>query len=74
MSELRVMDGTGDTKLIWDSGNADEVKTAKKTFEDLTAKGFKAFAVKKSGKPGEQIKKFDPEAEKIILIPQMLGG
>jgi hypothetical protein len=65
----------GDTKLMWDSENEDEVETARSTFEKLTKKGYAAFKAEgKDGHAGAQIKKFDPEAERIILIPQMQGG
>jgi len=64
----------GDTKLIWDASNADEIETARRTFDDLKAKGFAAFSVKKDGGKGEQINKFDAQAEKLIMVPQMKGG
>lgn len=67
--------GGGDTKVMWDSDNADEVAAAKKTFDDLRAKGFLAFkVVGKAGDKGEQITKFDPEAERLIMTPPMRGG
>lgn len=72
--EMRVMDTTGDTKVIWDSGKADEVSAAKKTFDDLKKKGYMAYSVKKGGDKGELLHDFDPDAEKIILAPRMVGG
>jgi len=74
MGEMRILDMTGDTKLIWDAENEDEVDSAKRTFKELTAKGYGAYLVKKDGKPGEKVTKFDPEAEKLILVPVMAGG
>ncbi len=71
---LHVMNGTGDTRVIWSADNADEVAAARKTFDDLRKKGFLAFSVKRSGDKGEQITTFDPDAEKIILAPPMRGG
>jgi len=64
----------GDTKLIWDSDNCVETENARKTYDELTKKGFKAFGVKKSGEQGQMINKFDPDMEKIILVPQISGG
>ena len=72
--EMRVMDGTGDTKTIWDADNPDEVANARKTFDELRAKRYIAFRVNKLGNKGEQMSAFDPEAEKMILIPPMIGG
>ncbi len=74
MGTMRIMGSDGDTKLIWDSTKKDEVDSAKKTFKDLTGKGYKAFAVKKSGAQGEMVDEFDPDMEKIILVPQIRGG
>ena len=72
--EMRVMDGTGDTKTIWDSENADEVASARKTFDELRAKRYLAFRVNKLGNKGEQMNTFDPSAEKMILVPPLVGG
>lgn len=72
--ELSVMGPGGDTKVIWDSDNDDEVENARQTFDDLVDKGFAAFAVKRRGGQGERIKEFDPEQEKLILVPPMAGG
>jgi len=68
------MDREGDTKVIWDSGNAAEVAAAQKTFRDLKAKGFTAYSVKKKGAKGKALASFDPEAERIIMSPPMAGG
>lgn len=71
---MAILDASGDTKVIWDKDNEDEVETAKDTFDRLTKKGFVAFSVKKNGDADKKIKEFDPDLEKIILIPQMAGG
>ena len=72
--QMSVLGCEGDTKIIWDSENPDEVAHARKTFEDMTKKGFSAFAVKRMGGQGEHITKFDPSEEKMILVPQLRGG
>ena len=73
--EMAVMDRTGDTKIMWDPENPDEVANARRTFEDLVhTKKMLAFSVKKSGKQGEQVKQFDPQAERLILTPALQGG
>jgi len=74
MGELRVMDGTGDTKLIWDSNNESEVEVAEETFKKLKKKGYVAFSVTKKGDKDKVIDEFDPDAEKIILAPKIQGG
>tara|TARA_R100001530_G_scaffold1886_1_gene3253 strand:- start:27114 stop:27344 length:231 start_codon:yes stop_codon:yes gene_type:complete len=43
--EMAIMNGSGDTKLIWDSENDDEVKNARRTFND-----FKTYKKPPQGK------------------------
>lgn len=74
MSELRIMDGSGDTKIIWDSDQPEEVKVARETFKKLRKKGYNAYSVRRLGEKGEVVTEFDPDAEKIILAPPMSGG
>ncbi len=64
----------GDTKLIWDAGNQDEVDNARETFKRLQGRGYAAYAVKKDGEKGKVVTEFDPEAEKIIMAPAVRGG
>lgn len=73
--ELAIMNTTGDTKVIWDPNNDDEVDAARTQFETLIGKGFSAFLVKPGkGEKGEQIREFDPKAGRIIMIPALRGG
>jgi hypothetical protein len=73
--EMAIMGKEGDTKIIWDQNNNDEVENAKATFDRLKGKGYLAFkVVGKEGDKGEQMKDFDPKAERIIFAPQLRGG
>lgn len=74
MGVMATLSRAGDVRVIWDPGNKEEVAAAKRSFDDLTKKGHLAFAVKKTGEKGVQVREFDPEAEKIILAPPMRGG
>jgi hypothetical protein len=74
MGQLAVMGQVGDYKIVWDSENTAEVEQARKTYSELRAKGFLAFAVRKGGERGEPIREFDPEAERIIMVPKVAGG
>ncbi len=74
MGELAQMNKTGDSKTIWDPDNEDEVEAAQNTFDDLIDKGYKAFHVGMSGKKKGKMDKFDPEAGKVIMVPQVVGG
>lgn len=65
----------GDTKVMWNPRDPDEVQTARKAYERLVRKGFRAFRVGSDGKAiTPAMTEFDPNAEKIILAPQMAGG
>ena len=61
---MEILDRTGDTKIIWDSEKKEEVKNAKRTFDDLRKKGYIAYSVKKKGGKGKVLTEFDPEAER----------
>lgn len=74
MSELRVMDNTGDTKTTWNPDNQDEVDAARATFDALKKKRYIAYTVKDNGKKNEIIKTFDPSLGMIIMIPPVVGG
>jgi hypothetical protein len=76
---LELVDGLklkpGDTKIIWDPENEAEVESARRTFSDLVgARRFLAFRVAGEGRKGEQIREFDPDAEKLVITPPMAGG
>lgn len=72
---MHELDKTGDTRVMWDRGNPDEVAAARSQFESLTKKGFIAYRAEgKEGTQGEVIREFDPEAERIILVKQLVGG
>ncbi len=72
--EMRTLGSAGDTKLVWDSENEDEVANARRTFDDLKKKSYAAFAVGAKGKQGERIQAFDPTAESLIMVPPIAGG
>ncbi len=58
---MHELDKTGDTRVMWDKGNADEVAAARAQFDALKKKGFAAYrAVGKKGEKGEVIREFDP--------------
>jgi hypothetical protein len=72
---LEIMGQHGDTKVLWDPENPDEVAAARTQFDDLVKrKRFLAYAVKKKGGQGARITEFDPQAGATILVPPMAGG
>jgi hypothetical protein len=73
-NELRIMDATGDMKIIFDPRKPDEVEAARATFNTLKAKGYLAFRVDDAGEKTAAMDKFDPKAGKVILSPPVVGG
>jgi hypothetical protein len=69
-----ILDRSGDTKHIWDRSNADEVAAARAVFDQMTKKGYQAWSVTRKGDKDRRITEFDPEAEKMILAPALVGG
>jgi hypothetical protein len=68
----------GDVRLTWEPGNTEDIATARQAFNDLRGKGYLAYKVT-PGRRGqepqrEQIRRFDPEAEQIVLTPPLRGG
>lgn len=72
--EMCVLDETGDLRVTWNARDTDEVSAAQAQFDELQGKRFLAFAVTEEGGQGEQIQEFDPNAQKIIMVPPMAGG
>ena len=44
-----IADATGDTRLMWDPRDKDEVKAAKEAFDKAKAKGMLAYSVDEKG-------------------------
>jgi hypothetical protein len=65
----------GDTKVIWDPENAEETEAMEELYDSLIKRGFTAYEVGKAGKQTKvQVKEFDPELGKLIMIPKIVGG
>jgi hypothetical protein len=69
MGTLRTLNHTGDHELVWDPHDEQSVKDAEDLFERETA--TKAAFIT----PGYRaIKKFDKDAESIVVVPPVSGG
>ncbi len=69
-----VMDRTGDTRHEFDVADSKAVARAEERFRELTGNGFRAVALSGDGNPGTLLRKFDPEVEQTLFIPQLQGG
>ena len=66
----------GDVEVSWATGNADEIATARETFDKLRGKGYLAYRTTGTGsrKQRDQIREFDPAAGRIVMVPPLAGG
>jgi hypothetical protein len=69
-----IMDRSGDTRHEFDASDPDSVAKAEEHFQALIGKGFRAVALGRNENSGELIKRFDPNVEETLFIPQFKGG
>jgi len=74
IGEMRTMDGTGDTKVTWDTEKPAEVEAARETFYSLKKQGYAGYRVTRGGEKDEILHEFDPHAGLLIMAPPMVGG
>lgn len=72
---MRQMNRKGDGAHYWNKDDPKDVEFAKTVFKEAKKNGMMAYRVEgEDGKKGEVIKEFDPNAERIIFVPQIRGG
>ena len=71
---MRVLDPSGHSEHSWDADVPAEVEAARAVFSTMTGKGYQAFRVGAGGEKASRMSSFDPEAESMILMPQLSGG
>lgn len=67
-----IMDRRGDTRHEFDAACPVALAEAEERFRDLTGKGFRAVALGTDG--NVLMRRFDPEVEQTLFIPQLVGG
>ena len=75
MGEIIILSQSGDEKVAWDKEDPESVKVARKKFLEFLAerKGM-AIRLGPDGQKGEMITDFDPDAERLLLMPMIVGG
>ena len=73
MGEIRQLARVGDVKIAWNSENDKEIAVAREAFDKMIKDGWTAFR-EKMGIKGDKIRIFDPDAERILLVPPISGG
>jgi len=73
--QMHPLNEEGDTKIIWDANDPASVATAKAAFDKAKREGMLAYRAEgEKGRRGTQIREFDPDAERIILVKPQAGG
>jgi len=73
-SVMHTLDRTGDIRTEWDPRKPEEVELARKAFKDAKDKKMLIYRTRADGSKAEQMREFDPTAERIIATPQTVGG
>ena len=73
-SIMKILNDTGDERLVWDSNDGKEALQAKERFKKLIDQGYTAFSVNSKGDKKNRITEFDVEAEEIIMVPKTVKG
>lgn len=72
MNELRILDPSGHARTVWDPEVPEEVEKARRLFDQLVRRGYRAFRVGGEGSvPGRA---FKPEEKETLLVPPIQGG
>jgi len=71
---MKILSEKGDERLVWDMDNGPEAMQAKKKFNELLKKDYKAYSVDHKGKKNKRIEEFDVEAEEILMVPKTVAG
>lgn len=74
----KMVPGEGDKEVaVWDETTSqEELDRIQEEFDQMLKEGgYAAFLIKEGLADGEgQIRRFDPNAKEILLVPQLQGG
>ncbi len=81
MGKLRILSPRGDRTVVWDQKGAEAgdlealaaVREAERILEEELKRGATAFRLEPNA-PAKKLERFDPEAEQIVVVPQVAGG
>jgi hypothetical protein len=71
---LRVLGPSGDTRVTWDPTDLDEVEETKRRFDEIIREGYLVFELDPQTREGEQVRKFDPNAQELRAFRPLAGG
>ena len=74
IGQMNIMDRSGHKELTWDTGQSDQVQTAKETFDNLMKRGYTAFGSQHKAEAKHLVREFDPTMEELVVVPKTVGG
>jgi hypothetical protein len=73
MNEFKVLDPEGHSARTWHPDDADEVERARREYEALVRRGYRAFRLDQQAE-GRRQQRFDPEEKQTLLVPPIHAG
>ena len=74
LSVLVIPNEDGDLRIEWSAADEAQIQVARDAFDKGIEQGMTAYQIAPGGERGSLIREFDPEARRILLAPQMVGG
>lgn len=74
MNEFKVLDPNGHTRTTWDTASPEEIENARRIYNDLIKRGFRAFRMEEGGREGVPARRFDPKDKETLLVPPIRAG
>ena len=73
MNEFKVLDPEGHSSVSWDPADVEEVERARRNYEALVRRGYRAFRLDQQTE-GRTQQRFDPEEKQTLLVPPLHAG
>ena len=73
LNEFKLLDANGHSTTAWDPENGEELERARRTYEGLLRRGYRAFAIEKHGE-ARALERFDPNETETLFVPPIQGG
>lgn len=64
---MRILDETGDRRLIWNASDPDQVKECVALFDEYIAKGWRCYSIDANGNTRRRIHRFDIDREEVFF-------
>ncbi len=82
MHTMDVLDSSGHTTITWNPEDQASVAEARAQFDHYIRQGFQAFAMEVVHEDGvvvedktdRRVTQFDPQAGRVMMVPQLRGG